>query len=85
MFLSHEAYWLIPWVFSSKFTVKWCENDQTNALSADEIVRAVDVLQPGTKINVIVPNKNFYDEMMLESYVEDGQHLVKGKRGQIFA
>lgn len=68
-----------------KFRVEWCENEQINFLGTDEIIRATDILQKGTRVNVIVENRDFYDEVTLESFMEDGNHLVKNKKNTIYA
>lgn len=52
-------------------------------MTPEEVVRARDVLVKGTKVNVIAEGKNYYDEMIFETFSEDGNHLCAGKRGLI--
>ncbi|GAV02284.1 hypothetical protein RvY_12873 [Ramazzottius varieornatus] len=70
-------------VRAGKYRIDWCENDQVNYVTPEEVVRARDVLVKGTKVNVIAEGKNYYDEMVFETFSEDGNHLCAGKRGVI--
>ena len=52
-------------------------------MTPNEVIRAKEMLIKGVKINVIAENKNYYDEMVFESFSEDGNHLCQGKRNVV--
>lgn len=70
-------------VRQGKYRIDWCENDQVNYVTPNEVIRAKEMLIKGVKINVIAENKNYYDEMVFESFSEDGNHLCQGKRNVV--
>ncbi|OQV14828.1 putative Tumor suppressor p53-binding protein 1 [Hypsibius exemplaris] len=67
----------------SKFKIEWSENDQVNYVEVPEIIREKDILVEGTRINVIAEGKAYYDEMIFNVYMEDGNHLLSSKKGAI--
>jgi hypothetical protein len=69
--------------FYRKLRIDWCENDQINYVSPDEIIREKDILKKGLRVNVIAEGKAYYDEMIFTEYMEDGEHLMQTKKGVI--
>ena len=51
--------------------MEWCENGEVSEVEADAarlLIRAKDILQPGTLVHVLAANKAYYEEMEVIEY-----------------